>query len=67
MSNVPSETVCGEDNSWSSLKMDIPECQPTIQHEYFDAAPYPFAVVLGASTTLLLIATVRAIWMLLAG
>ncbi len=32
--------------------------------ERFDAAPYPFAVILGATTLLLLITTVRSLWLL---
>jgi hypothetical protein len=32
--------------------------------ESFDAAPYPFAILLGSTTTLLLISTVRSLWLL---
>jgi len=33
-------------------------------YENFDAAPYPFAILLGATTMLLLVSTVRSLWFL---
>lgn len=33
--------------------------------ENFDGAPYPFAIILGATTALLLVTTIRSLWFLI--
>lgn len=46
----------------------LTEETPTIESakplENFDGAPYPFAILLGATTMLLLVSTVRSLWFL---
>jgi len=66
MSNAPAEVTIHRDKSWPAADLNLPEYVPDFPRESFDSAPYPFAVMLGATTMLLLVATVRTLWLLFA-
>ncbi len=40
------------------------EVRSGFPRDNFDGAPYPFAIILGATTTLLLVTTIRSLWFL---
>lgn len=66
MKTASGEVAMHGDPSWHAPKLNsLPRESEIPPRENFDSAPYPFAILLGATTTLLLITTIRSLWHLL--
>jgi hypothetical protein len=65
MKTATSKASLRGDACWSAPNSNQhDEVQSDFPRDNFDGAPYPFAIILGATTTLLLITTIRSLWLL---
>ena len=72
METTTSKVILRDESSWHAPDLNQKkvarksDTHPDFPRENFDGAPYPFAILLGATTTLLLITTIRTLWYLVA-
>ena len=72
MKTTTSKVILRDESSWHAPDLNQKEAarksnsHTDFPRENFDGAPYPFAILLGATTTLLLITTIRTLWYLVA-
>jgi len=64
MKNATGKLVLDADSSWPAPNLKQKDVVSKFPQDNFDGAPYPFAIILGATTTLLLITTIRSLWFL---
>ena len=71
MKTTTSKVILRDESSWYAPDLNQKkvvrksDTHSDFPRENFDGAPYPFAILLGATSTLLLIATVRTLWYLM--
>ena len=65
MKTASAKVAMRGDASWPAPNSSKETRQSDLPRENFDSVPHPFAIMLGATTMLLLITTLRSLWLLI--